>query len=346
LTVPVRVVLTIDTEEDDWGIFRHKGARVENIRLLPDLLRLWDRYGVRPTYFVNYPPLASREASEILRTLGEGSPCEMGVHCHPWNTPPLEAGSGRPASMMNCLSDDQNHAKLAKLAILFEDLFQQGPRAFRAGRWGFGPSVSRPLHRLGFTVDSSVTPLIDWGSPLLYPDEECGPDYTHAPRQPYRFHPDHPFLPAEKGELVEIPTSVGFLRGPPGSSAALRGALERSFLARLRVVGLLDSLGVLARRWLSPETSSGRDMVGLAKALTRRGFRVLDVTFHSPTLLPGATPFVRTDADKQKFLRKLEQFLEFSVSEGFVFATASEVAKAVKSGELPSSGSPEQAASE
>jgi len=327
-------MVTIDTEEDDWGTFRRRGATVENIRLLPELATLWDRYGVRPTYFVNYPPLASREASKVLRALEGGSPCEMGVHCHPWNTPPLEEGEGRPASMMNRLSDDENHAKLAKLGILFQDLFQRRPRAFRAGRWGFGPSVARPLHRLGFTVDSSVTPLIDWGAPLMDPAGSGGPDYTRAVRQPYRFHPDHPFVPAEKGEMVEVPTSVGFLRGPEGSSATLRAALERSVLARLRVVGLLDSLGILARRWLSPETSSGGDMVRLARTLTHRGFRVLDVTFHSPTLLPGATPFVRSEGDKGKFLERLETFLDFCSRQGFTFATASEVADVVRRGEL------------
>ena len=111
-------------------------------------------------------------------------------------------------------------------------------------------------------------------------------------------------------------------------------ALERSFLARFKVVGVLDALGLLARRWLSPENTSGADMIRLARTLTRSGLRVLDMTFHSPSLLPGATPFVRSEADKRRFLTRIEQFLEFCGEQGFQFSTASEVARAVRDGEI------------
>ncbi len=327
MTGPVMVMVTIDTEEDDWGSYRLRGASVENIRLLPELLPLWERFGVRPTYFVNYPPLASREASRVLHSLCEGGPCEMGAHCHPWNTPPLADGQDAAESMMCRLSDDENHAKLAKLGILFQDLFERRPRAFRAGRWGFGPSVGRPLHRLGYEADFSVSPFMDW-------TDIGGPDYTHVPQHPYWFHPEAPLRPAENGPLVEIPTSIGFLRGRPGASATLRADLELSFLARLKIVGILDTLGILARRWLSPENTGGADMIRLAKTLTRSGLQVLDMTFHSPSLLPGGTPFVRSEADKRRLLERIEGFLEFCREQGFQFCTASEVARAVRDGEI------------
>jgi hypothetical protein len=327
VTEPVRVMVTIDTEEDDWGSYRPRGASVKNIRLLPELMDLWDRFGVRPTYFVNYPPMAVPEASEVLRSLARAGRCEMGVHCHPWNTPPVEEAGEGAATMMSRLPGEVNRAKLAVLTDRFVELFHARPRSFRAGRWGFGPSVARPLHDLGYEADFSVSPFVDW-------TRIGGPDYTRASQRPYRFDPAEPLVSREGGVLVEVPTSVGFLRGPQRLSARVRGALARSPLARLKVVGLLDSVGLLAQRWISPETSTSREMIRLATSLTRRGLPVLDLTFHSSSLLPGATPFVRTEVDRKQFLVSIESFLAFCSGQGFQYSTASEVAVAVREGEL------------
>lgn len=324
---PVRVMVTIDTEEDDWGSYRPTGASVENIRRLEDLTELWDRFGARPTYFVNYPPMDSPDASEVLRTLAARTDCEMGVHCHPWNTPPLREGPGEASSMMSRLSDEENEAKLRVLTQRFTDLFQIRPRIFRAGRWGFGPSVARPLHKLGYEADFSVSPCVDWSG-------TDGPDYSALSPVPYRFEPSDPFVPRSDGPLVEVPTSVGYLRGPQGFSGKARRALERSLLARWKVVGVLDTLGLLARRWISPETSSGGEMVKLASNLTRSGVRVLDLTFHSSALRPGLTPFVKTDAERKRLLARIEKFLEYCSRKGFRFSTAGEVAAAVREQEL------------
>jgi hypothetical protein len=230
--------------------------------------------------------------------------------------------------MMSRLPDHVNHDKLAVLTCLFEETFGCRPRSFRAGRWGFGPSVARPLQELGYHTDLSVSPFLDWTS-------IGGPDYSRAPQRPYQFDPDHPLIPKAIGGLVEIPTSVGFLRGPQTASARIRRYLERSPLAPFKVVGLLDTLGALARRWISPETSSHREMIRLARTMTKRGGRVLDLTFHSSSLLPGATPFVRSEADKRAFVTRIEKFLEFCAREEFVFSTASEVSETIRRGTPP-----------
>jgi hypothetical protein len=92
------------------------------------------------------------------------------------------------------------------------------------------------------------------------------------------------------------------------------------------MVGLLDRTGVLRKRVLSPETSSGAEMVALARAEVARGSRHLHATFHSTTLLPGATPFVRSQSDRTSFIAALDEFLEFCVESGFLFRNLKEVA--------------------
>ena len=323
---PVLVMVTIDTEEDNWGTYFQDGASLASIDRLEELRPLWERYGVRPTYFVNHPPMANRHSAEILAELAAGGAGELGVHCHPWNSPPFKKSFEPPVTMMNRLSDEENHGKLAHLTGLFTDVFQFRPRSFRAGRWGLGPSVARPLSLLGYEVDASVSPFMDWSA-------DGGPDFSRALQIPYRFDPNDPLSPELEGSLVEVPTSIGFLWGPQRLSASTRAILERSPAARLKIVGLLDVFGPLTKRWLSPETSTTREMIRLTKALVRSGVRALDFTFHSPSLLPGATPFVKSEEGRVRFIQRIRSFLEFCSQQGFEFLTITEVAEAVTAGE-------------
>ena len=315
---PTRVIVSIDTEEDDWGSFDSAPPSVKNIVELPRLQELFERFGVRPTYFVNLAPLSSAPAVATLGEVAAREGVEIATHCHPWNTPPIAGPSGEAGSMMCALDAELNRAKIETVTQALETELGVRSRSFRTGRWGFGPSVARPLADLGYRIDSSVSPFIDWS-------EIGGPDYRTAQHVPYRFEPERPFEVDPKGSMVQVPTTVGFLRGEQTSANRVRTAMERSWVRRLKVIGVLDRMGFYAKRWLSPETSSGRDMVRLARTLLAAEVSVLSMTFHSCTLLPGATPFVRDRSDRQAFLASIEQFLSFCKGEGVPFASVSEV---------------------
>ncbi len=195
------------------------------------------------------------------------------------------------------------------------------PTSFRAGKWGFGTTVALALQQEGYRVDSSVTPFIDW-------TRHGGPNFSQAPKRPYRFHPARPLVPDPSGPMIEIPTTIGFLRGTQAAAGRWRRRLERGVAARLGVVGVLDLTGILTKRWLSPEGSSGREMVRLANTCVAGGAKVLVLSLHSSTLLPGATPFVATAADRHRFLAAIDAFLEYCTDRGFRFATLSEAAEA------------------
>ena len=312
----VTVSISIDTEEDDWGSYDERGASTRNIAHLRELQELFDRFGARPTYLVNYAPLANADSVVVLRELAARDGVEIGAHCHPWNTPPLSASQGR-RSMMNTLPVEENAAKLREVRRLLSEELGVAPVTFRAGRWALGPTVSEPLAELGFAFDCSVCPFMDWSA-------EGGADYSNAPHRPYRFHAADPLQPEARGALVELPTTVGFLSGDHRVRAALRRRLSRGPARRLQVVGLLDRAGLLALRWLSPETSDGKTMVRLARAWVASGERFLQLTLHSSSLLPGATPFVRNDREREGLLRALETFLSHCVQSGHVFRTLRE----------------------
>lgn len=315
----VTVSISIDTEEDDWGSYAERGASTRNIAHLPELQGYFDRWAARPTYLVNRPPLVDAASVDVLGRLGSLESVEIGAHCHPWNTPPF-VGEGVHRSMMCSLTADENRAKLREIRRCLQDELAVRPKAFRAGRWGFGPTVAGPLADEGFEIDCSVAPFIDWSS-------IAGPDYSDAPHQPYRFHPNEPWHPNPEGSLLELPTTIGFFGGDHRRRARARRWLENSALRHLKVVGALDASGLLARRWLSPETSSGEAMIRLAEAWVSSGESFLQLTFHSCTLLPGATPFVRDEHDRTRFLRSLHNFLAYCRDSGYAFRTLSEAAR-------------------
>jgi hypothetical protein len=44
------------------------------------------------------------------------------------------------------------------------------------------------------------------------------------------------------------------------------------------------------------------------------------MSFHSTTLLPGKSPYVRSEADLDTFLASIEMVLKFAANAGFVFS--------------------------
>ena len=312
------VAITIDTEEDNWGAYSWEGATVRNIQELPRVQDVFDRYGAKPTYLVNYAPLVSADSVRVLGDLASREDIEIGAHCHPWNTPP-ETPGGVDNSWMFRFSEAVNRAKIEVVRDRCVGELGVRPRSFRAGRWGMGPTVTNALHAAGFCIDCSVSPFIDWS-------HDGGPDYSEATHTPYRFDPGAPLSPADEGVMVQLPTTIGFLRGDPRRSARRRRWLESSALARLKVVGVGDRLGLLARRWLSPESSTGSEMVRLVDATlgpTHADF--LQLTFHSCTLLPGTTPFVGDESDRDRFLAWIDEVLAHLQGLGARFATLAEV---------------------
>ena len=313
MTARPPVVSSRDTEEDDWGAYTCRTPAVTNAAMLPRFQQLCERYGALPTYLVNWPIVSSDSARDIVSSLAAGGNAEVGTHIHPWNTPPVLEQPGPRESMLCNLPDDLIASKLANLHRAIEARFRLSPRAFRAGRWGFSRAVAEVLETLHYRVDSSVSPHVDWS-----PDH--GPDYRNAPTTPYGFRASAPLQPDPAGSLLEVPATIGYLGGNPRSGRRLREWAFRPLPRRLRMVGVLDRLRLASLRWLSPEVATAREMIRLSTVLAAAGATHLNFTFHSTTLVPGLTPFVRTAKDAADFVARIETFLDFARGAGYHFA--------------------------
>src|SRR6266480_63101 len=300
---PLLLIVSLDTEEDNWNRSR-KGVTVRNIRELRRLAQFFDRLAVRPTYFTTYHVAIDPEAAAVVRDVGEESRGEIGAHLHPWNTPPLTEEFVPRNSMVKNLPADLQLAKIETLTDALDEAFGRRPRAFRAGRYGIGPETVAALVSCGYRVDSSVSPFVS-----LEPVDD-GPTFVGAPIVPYRLGPERDVRePVPNGPIVEVPLSYGFSRGPFRVFEPIQRWLEAA-PDWLRLPGIAVHSGLVRRLSLSPEFQSVRDMLTLAARLLEHGARHLHISWHTPSLKPGLSPFTATAADVERLYGSIEAFLD------------------------------------
>ncbi len=301
----MKMIITIDTEEDNWGDFSARTPSLENLRYIPELQELFDEFKVLPTYLLSYPVATDEKCIAMLREIHHTGRCEIGTHCHPWNTPPFQETSNPKDSMLCNLPSDLQFKKLSYLHEAIKNNYNMEPISFRAGRWGFSNEVASCLEQLHYKVDTSVQPTVDWG-------KQYGPDYSIAPTYPYYFKPENIFHKTWNGPLLEVPATIGFLRGGYRLPNALFNLLKRYPFNRLHLIGLLEKLQVLKKVLLSPEHTDAPSMISFASVLIKRNVPVINLWFHSTSLKPGLTPFVKTEVDRKEFIKRIKAFLIFT----------------------------------
>jgi hypothetical protein len=299
----VYLIVSIDTEEDDWAAYKPTGHQLTNIASVPELHQLFDRYQIKPTYLIDYPVAADETHRDFFRMVLDKGRAEIGAHMHPWNTPPFKEELSIYNSMMKNLPSDLQRDKIINLSNLIEEKFGMRPTSFRAGRFCLTQLISSTLLELNYSVDSSVTPFINW-------EAECGGiNFYGYPYYPYQI-PLKSDAQSHKvgGRLWEVPITIGFNHLPFKLYASIYDVLSTNRLKRLRLCGMAHRLGFLRKIWLSPELSSHKEMKQLSKAIIRLGISVLNLFFHSTSLAPGLSPFVKTDKHKRSFFTNLELF--------------------------------------
>ena len=313
----MKLAITIDTEEDNWLPYSPSGYQTKNSKRIPRLQELFDEFGTRPTYLVTYRMARCPTTSAILRAIRERGACEIGAHCHPWSQPPHEETPDIFNSMLCNLPPRLQARKIRTLHEAIQNELGYNPRSFRSGRWGYSPAVAETLLELGYEVDTSVVAHTDWNSCF-------GPDFSMIPPVPFRFDPPDIYQPVERGALLEIPASVEFLQRHSKECNAVFEGIRRSPLRHLALLGLLDKLRMLNKVALTPELSTAHLMVRLIGSMRSKGYRVATMWFHSSTLMPGLTPYVRSEEDAERFLGRIRSFLSGMRDQGIEAMTLSD----------------------
>ncbi|GAA0585800.1 polysaccharide deacetylase family protein [Caenispirillum bisanense] len=310
---PVLAVI-VDTEEEfDWTRPLSRGNRgvtaVEALEASHEAV--YDRLGLKPAYVIDHPVAATPSSARILRRLQDEGRCEVGTHLHPWVNPPDAEIVTSTTSYAGNLPPELEHAKLSLLTDVIADAMGRRPTLYKAGRYGAGPNTSAILHGLGYTMDASVVPWVSFG-------DDGGPDYRAVPVRPYWFGPG--------GSLLELPLTSGFCGLLRRLGPRLHGPVTRPLGMRLHLPGILARSGLFERVRLSPEGCTLAEMQRLTRALLKDGVQVFTLTYHSPSVAVGHTPYVRSESQRTAFLATIRAYATwFRDSMGGSFATPSEI---------------------
>jgi len=275
-----RFILTVDTEEEfDWG--KPLGRESHGLDHLPRLAKFQEfceNEGVCPVYLIDWPVATSALAADILREPVAKGRAEIGIQLHPWVNPPHDEEVNQRNSFPGNLPPELERSKFLRLRQVIERNFDAVPQIYRAGRYGAGPNTGAMLSESGIAMDSSVRPRFDYSA-------EGGCDYRRHPLEPYWLDPEH--------TVLELPLTTVFW-------GMLRQQGETLYPLMWRVPalrGLFARTGLLERIPLTPEGITVAEAIRGVDIALDDELPLLVFSFHSPSLRPGHTPYVRDEDD-------------------------------------------------
>jgi len=287
----------VDAEEAfDWSRPFERGARdVSSMAAQHRAHRVFERHGVVPLYLADYPVVMQDAGRAPLREWLAAGQCDIGAQMHPWVTPPFDEAVGEHNSYAGNLPVALELAKAQRLTEALGDAFGEAPRIWRTGRFGAGLRTADILKSLGYLADSSVVPCWPAEGMAVPPARTSRPHWLDRERS-----------------LLEIPVSAALVgRLANGRLRHLAPGLFSPGLAPLRLAGALARLGLLERIRLSPEGMTIAEAKRLTRHMLAQGHRVFVLTYHSPSLVAGNTPYVRDAAALDRFLAWLDEFYNF-----------------------------------
>ncbi len=303
-----RFLIFVDTEEEfDWEQpLARENVAVTAIDALPEAHRFFRSAGAKPAYMVDYPVVNDERAAATMREMHESDGTEIGTQLHPWVNPPFDEDVTGYNSFTGNLPLALQQAKLAALTDKIEGAVGKRPIAYRAGRYGIGEKSAELLEKAGYRMDASVRSHFDYHG-------EGGPDFSG-------FETDL-FWAGPGRSLLEMPLSAGFV-GP------LKRWGRGLFAVKDKVPLMGSALartGLLQRVSLTPEDYPLDLALRMIDIMIEHSAPIFSLSYHSPSVVPGHTPYVRDEADLKDFYRWWDGVFEKFAKHGVEAAAATDV---------------------
>ena len=148
------LIITVDTEgEGGWFWKPGDVTTTENAKCVNRFQRLCDKYGIKPVYLTTYEMANNDEfMSQLIKWESEGR-CEIGIHLHAWNNPPMVA-LNRIYDSQDYLIEYQYDIMREKFLTLYNILTSKIGHSLvshRAGRWAMDKRYFNNFYSAGFT---------------------------------------------------------------------------------------------------------------------------------------------------------------------------------------------------
>jgi len=277
-----RFMLFVDVEEEfNWRApLRRDGHSTTTVAALPEAHRRFRSFGLTPAYMTDYPVVDDPVSAAILRRMVDHEDALVGAQLHPWVNPPHDEELTEQNSFVGNLPVELERAKLVALTQKIEDVCGTRPVIYRAGRYGIGPNSARLLIEQGYRLDVSTRALFEYR-------REKGPDYSRHPLWPWWADPEH--------RLLALPMTSSYI-------GRLRrfGPIAQRFPS---IFQLLGGMRLLERAALTPEGMPIAPTLMAIDAPLDEGVETFSMSLHSPSLVPGHTPYVFDEDDLAWFWR-------------------------------------------
>ncbi|BFK64088.1 polysaccharide deacetylase family protein [Dorea formicigenerans] len=283
-------IITVDTEGDNlWNWNEGEKITTQNVKAIPKFQALCERFEFKPVYLINYEMAMNDELVEYLKEKAKKNLCEIGIHIHAWNTPPVYKLEGK-YNGNPYITEYPKEIMLEKVTFLknlIEDRFDTKVISHRSGRWATNEEYFKVLKEVGIKIDCSVTPEINM-SMLAGRSCKKGPNYTHFQKNTYSICDG----------IIEVPMSTRKVR------RLVNGSLQH----KIKCLLLGDAL------WMRILSENITDVKYLKNKIEKENkCNYIEFMLHSSELMPGGSPYFPSDKDVDQLFESLKRvFKDFS----------------------------------
>lgn len=200
-------IITVDTEGDNlWGTKPEINKLIlpttRNISGIIRFQELCEKFNFPVTYFTSYDMACNQWFVETAKNIIKKKTGEIGMHMHAFSTPPfypLIDMRGGGLAYANEFPSKIIWEKYHYMTGLLEDTFQLPITSHRGGRWCLNNHILKDLDKLGYIVDCSITPGVNWSKHKGQTLKSKGNDYTKYKSKPYKI---------KNTNMWELPVSI------------------------------------------------------------------------------------------------------------------------------------------
>jgi hypothetical protein len=224
--------------------------------------------------------------------------CEIGLHLHAWNNPPIYEIDGPYNGNPYLIEypDNVMRSKFDYLYKMFCDKIGHAPISHRSGRWAMDERYFKLLAEYGVKIDCSVTPHIDWSRTMGV--LQGGSDYSKSIATSHLIE-----------GVYEVPLTVIPSRRPLAISL-------RQNIHRILHGGKLQ---------LRPATFSLKEMKYVIDECTRNSaIDYVEFMMHSSELMPGGSPYFVDEVSIENMYAGLELLFQYVSKKGYKGVTLQE----------------------
>lgn len=291
-----KLAIVIHTEEEfDWnGGFNPTATEVSHGAELLAAVENLKEIGAKCTLAMDYAFVTSEQGLQCINKINADDELirhvEFAAHLHPWVNPPLSTSFTDKVpeqfSYPGNLPENEEYNKLSTLTKEIAKAARQSPVTYLAGRYGIGKNTPKILKKLGYKIDVSISPFVDY-------THQYGPNFSRYNNDEFSTNTIL-YWPHTSAIVSPLPFARKYFNHSP--AAYSKASLWRKVMRKIVRAKL---------HRLSPEGFSLTDMQNVTKYQYELGQRCFILSFHSPSVKSGLTPYVESTAQAVEFNQKV-----------------------------------------